>query len=210
MSRHRAQFSKGRAAPIAHQLVHSRMAFSDQDRQIADLMEFFRDNRMPMDVLQKYGDVLAIPMFMLGQPLDLSQKHPHRPAPEVRETVAEKMRALEKRVEQQERAIEELKIQFNSGSLQERLDDVVKYMENAFGELEHVVQVSYNILQGGMWRVVAVHTLDDRGEALRTICKKSIEVQNAFGDVEITTLVLHEDEVFDEHLTDTKLIFRRR
>ena len=116
------------------------------------------------------------------------------------------MSELEKKVESQERTIKELRLRLDSGS-RERLD-VVKRMENEFGDLDRVIQVSYDILQDGRWRVVAVHVMDDKGAALRAICKKSVEIQNAF-DVEIITLVLREDEVRDEHLVDTNLIFSR-
>ena len=123
--------------------------------------------------------------------------------------MSEKMYALEKKMERQERAIKELRIRLNSGSSQEHLDDIVKYMENAFRNLDHVIQVSYDILQDGRWRVVTVHIMDDKGAALQAICEKSIEIQDAFGNVEIDTLVLHEDEVRDEHLSGTNLIFSR-
>ena len=125
------------------------------------------------------------------------------------DVMSEKMSTLEKKVERQERTIKELRIRLDSGSSQERLDDVVKHMENVFRELEHVIQVSYDILQDGRWYIVAIHVMDDKGKALRTICKKSVEIQNAFGDVKIDTLVLHEDEVRDEHLTGTNLIFSK-
>ena len=123
--------------------------------------------------------------------------------------ISEKMSALEKKMERQERAIKELRIRRDSGSSQERLDDIVKYMENAFGDLDHVIQVSYDILQDGRWRVVAVHVMDDKGAALHAICEKSVEVENAFDNVGIITSVLHKDEVRDEHLTGTSLIFSR-
>lgn len=96
----------------------------------------------------------------------------------------------------------------DSGSLQER-PDVVRHMETAFGDLERVIRVSYDILQDGTWRVVAVHAMDDKGKALRSICKKSVEIQDAFDGVAIDTLVLHEDEVRDEHLAGTSLVFSR-
>ena len=118
------------------------------------------------------------------------------------------MSALEKTVERQGDAIEELKLRLNSGS-SERLDDVVRHMESAFRELDHVVQVRYLILRDGTWRVVVVHVLDDKGEALLTVCDKSIEIQDALRGVEIETLVLHEDEVLDEHLDGTRPVFSR-
>ena len=125
------------------------------------------------------------------------------------DAMSEKVSALEKKMERQERATNELRLRLDSGSSQERLDDIVKHMENSFGDLDHVIQVSYDILQDGRWRVVAVHVMDDKGWALRTICKKSVEIQNAFDNVEIDTLVLHKDEVRDEHLAGTNLIFSR-
>ncbi len=118
------------------------------------------------------------------------------------------MSALEKKVERQGDAIEELKLRLNPGS-PERLDDVVRHMESAFGELDHVVQVHYDVQQDGTWRVVVVHVLEDKGEALLAVCNKSIEIQDALRGVEIETLVLHEDEVLDEHLAGTKPVFSR-
>ena len=119
------------------------------------------------------------------------------------------MSALEKKVERQEDTIEELKLRLNSGSSRERLDDVVQHMETAFRELDHVIQVYYDVQRDGTWRVVVVHVLDDKGEALLTICDKSIEIQDTIRGVEIETLVLHEDEVLDEHLFGAKLLFSR-
>ena len=119
------------------------------------------------------------------------------------------MPALEKKIERQEDAIEELKLRPNSGSSPERLDDVVRHMENAFRELDHVVQVHYDVQRDGTWRVVVVHVLDDRGEALLAVCDKSIEIQDALHGVEIAPPVLHEDEVLDEHLVSTRPVFSR-
>ena len=112
-------------------------------------------------------------------------------------------------MERQERATNELRLRLDSGSSQERLDDIVKHMENSFGDLDHVIQVSYDILQDGRWRVVAVHVMDDKGWALRTICNKSVDIENAFDNVDIVMSVLHKDEVRDEHLAGTNLIFSR-
>lgn len=125
------------------------------------------------------------------------------------DVMSEKMSALEKKTERQERAIKELRIRLDSGSSQERLDDIVKRMENAFRDLDHVIQVSYDILPDGRWRVVTVHVMDDKGEALHTICEKSVEIEDAFDNVDIITSVLHKDEVLDEHLAGTNLIFSR-
>ena len=117
------------------------------------------------------------------------------------------MSALEKTVERQGDAIGELKLRLNSGS-SERLDDVVRHMESAFRELDHVVQVRYLILRDGTWHVVVVHDMEDDGLALDKICEKSIQVENAFR-VDVDPLVLHEDEVLDEHLAGTRPVFSR-
>lgn len=117
------------------------------------------------------------------------------------------MSALEKTVERQGDAIEELKLRLHYGS-PERLDSVVEYMENAFRELDHVIQVRYLILRDGTWHVVVIHAMEDSGLALDTICEKSIQVEDAF-HVDVEPLVLHEDEVLDEHLAGTKLVFSR-
>lgn len=200
---------------------------SDQGHQTADSEEVFRPARgrvqdHQIEAISELSRVLAcadIPRKLLFDPVapvvlaelgfDPARKHPRRPAPQIRGSVAEKMSALEKKVERQERAIRELRLRLDSGSSQERLDDIVKRMENAFGDLERVVRVSYDILRDGRWRVVVVHAMDDRGSALMAICDKSLEIQDAFGGVEIVPLVLHEDEVRDEHLAGTSLVFSR-
>ncbi len=82
-------------------------------------------------------------------------------------------------------------------------------MKNAFEKLEHVIQVRYAVLQDGTFHVVVIHVLDDMGSALRTVCKKSIENEGAFPDVEIEPLVLHKDEVLDEHLAGTRPVFSK-
>lgn len=117
------------------------------------------------------------------------------------------MSALEKTVERQGKAIEELKLRLYSRS-PERLDSVVEYMENAFKELDHVIQVRYLILRDGTWDVVVIHDMEDDGLALDAICKKSIQIEDAL-HVDVEPLVLHEDEVLDEHLAGTKLVFSR-
>ena len=114
---------------------------------------------------------------------------------------------MEKTVERQGDAIEELKIRLHSGS-SGHLDSVVEYMENAFREMDHVIQVRYLILRDGTWHVVVIHAMEDSGLALDTICEKSIQVEDAF-HVDVEPLVLHEDEVLDEHLAGTKLVFSR-
>jgi len=121
--------------------------------------------------------------------------------------VADRMSALEKTVERQGKAIDELKILLHYGS-PGRLDSVVEYMENAFRELDHVIQVRYLILRDGTWDVVVIHDMEDGGLALDAICKKSIQIEDAL-HVDVEPLVLHEDEVLDEHLAGTKLVFSR-
>ena len=123
------------------------------------------------------------------------------------QAVADRMSALEKTVERQGKAIEELKLRLYSRS-PERLDSVVEYMENAFKELDHVIQVRYLILRDGTWDVVVIHDMEDDGLALDAICKKSIQIEDAL-HVDVEPLVLHEDEVLDEHLAGTKLVFSR-
>ena len=147
-------------------------------------------------------------LFDIDLMFDPAQKYSYKRAPRT-QTVAEKVAALEKKIERQEDVIEELKLRLNSGSSQERPDDVVRHMENAFRDLDHVIQVHYDMQLDGTWHVVVVHVLDDKGEALLTVCDKSIEIQDALRGVEIETLVLHEDEVRDEHLAGTRLVFSR-
>lgn len=200
---------------------------SDQDHPATDPDGFFRAARgrardpqfgafeemlrryLPVESLLTRPDGHAVPPLFAESGQDPARKRPRRPTLQVREGVAEKVSALEKKVERQERAIRELKLRLDPGSSQERLDDIVQHMENAFGDLERVVRVSYNVLQDGRWRVVVVHAMDDRGSALMEICSKSLEIQDAVGDVDIVPLVLHEDEVRDEHLTGTSLVFSR-
>ena len=109
----------------------------------------------------------------------------------------------------QEQAVEDLQLRLNAGSLQDRLGEIVEGMKNAFEKLERVIQVRYAVLQDGTFHVVVIHVLDDVGSALRTVCKKSIEIEGAFPDVEIEPLVLHKDEVLDEHLAGTKPVFSK-
>lgn len=117
------------------------------------------------------------------------------------------MAALEKRLDRQERASRELEFRINSGSGQDRLDDIAARMESAFGELGHVVQVHYAVLPGGTWHVIAVHTMNDRVRALNTIVEKAIQVEDAFQNLDVVPVVLHLNEVLPEHLARTKVIF---
>lgn len=136
--------------------------------------------------------------------------NPTRRARQIPETpVAVKMHELEQRIERQESATRELAFRINAGSSQDRVDEVVAYMENAFKTLDHVVGVHYAVLQDGTWHVVTVHNMEDGGRALRSICKKAVEVQNAFHSVEIAPVVLHVDEVLREHLAGTKTVFNK-
>ena len=136
--------------------------------------------------------------------------NPARRAWQIPETsVAVKVRELEQRIERQESATQELAFRMNAGSSQDHVDEVVAYMENAFKTLDHVVGVHYAVLLDGTWHVVAIHDMEDGGRALRSICKKAVEVQNAFRGVEIAPVVLHVDEVRREHLAGTKAVFKR-
>ena len=118
------------------------------------------------------------------------------------------MLELERRVGRQEAAMRELASRMDAGA-QHREGKVVACMENAFKTLDHVVGVHYAVLRDGTWHVVAVHDMEDGGRALRSICKKAVEVQNAFCGVEIAPAVLHVDEVRREHLAGTKAVFKR-
>ena len=120
----------------------------------------------------------------------------------------DRLSGLERRMERQERATEELRFRANSGFSQELIDKVVEYMEGAFGQLEGVEQVRYLILRDGTWHVVVVHGIEDDGLALDAICEKSIQVEDAF-HVDVEPLVLHEEEALEEHLAGTKLVFSR-
>lgn len=121
--------------------------------------------------------------------------------------IAARVSALEKRVNRQELAIKELESRMNSGSSQDRLDEIIAHMISVFRELEHVIEVRYVVLWDGTWHVVVIHTLDDRSKALETICKKSLEIHNAFPDVTLTPLVLHKNEVRRGHVAGTKSVF---
>lgn len=129
------------------------------------------------------------------------------PARQTRETpVAARVRELERRVERQESEMRELALRMGAGS-RDRAGEVVARMECAFKALDHVVGVHYAVLQDGTWHVVVVHDMEDGGGALRSICKKAVEIQDACG-VEIAPVVLHVDEVRG-HLAGTEAIFER-
>ena len=128
---------------------------------------------------------------------------------EIPEAMEDRVSKLESRMERQEHATEELQFRANSGFSQERIDKVVEYMEGAFGELEGVEQVRYLILDDGTWRVLAIHSIEDRVEALKRVCKKSVQVERAFGDMDVLSLVMHKTEVLPEHLAGTKEVFAR-
>ena len=130
------------------------------------------------------------------------------PARQTRETpVAARVRELERRVERQESEMRELALRMGAGS-RDRAGEVVARMEGAFKALDHVIGVHYAVLRDGTWHVVAVHDMEDGGGALRSICKKAVEVQDACG-VEIAPVVLHVDEVLREHLAGTEAVFER-
>lgn len=130
------------------------------------------------------------------------------PARQTRETpVAARVRELERRVERQESEMRGLALRMGAGS-RDRAGEVVARMEGAFKALDHVVGVHYAVLRDGTWHVVAVHDMEDGGGALRSICKKAVEVQDACG-VEIAPVVLHVDEVLREHLAGTEAVFER-
>ena len=121
----------------------------------------------------------------------------------------DRLSGLERRMERQERATEELRFRANSGFSQELIDKVVECMEGAFGQLEGVEQVRYLILRDGTWRVLAIHSMEDRVEALKRVCRKSVQVERAFGGVDVSSLVMHRTEVLPEHLAGTKAVFDR-
>ena len=139
---------------------------------------------------------------------DLAEQFANKEA-RLPEAVEDRVSKLERRMECQERATDELRFRANSGFSQERIDKVVEYMEGAFGELEGVEQVRYLILEDGTWRVLAIHSMEDRVEALKRVCKKSVQVERAFGGMDVLSLVMHKTEVLPEHLTGTKAVFAR-
>ena len=190
---------------------------SDQDTHIETVRRVMKTYCRSKDVLQEHGDELAAiepslfsmyeSLSRIGNPATM-QNPLRRRTPRIhKEPIETRVSELEKRMDRQELATEELEFRANSGSSRDHLDEVVAYMKNAFMELEHVVGVHYVVLQDGTWDVVVIHTLDDKGKALETICKKSIEVQNAFHGVAIAPLVLHKDEVHREHLVGTRQVF---
>ena len=137
---------------------------------------------------------------------DLAEQFANKEA-RLPEAVEDRVSRLESRMERQERATDELRFRANSGFSQERIDKVVEYMEGAFGELEGVEQVRYLILEDGTWRVLAIHSMEDRVEALKRVCKKSVQVERAFGGMDVLSLVMHKTEVLPEHLAGTKAVF---
>lgn len=166
-----------------------------------------------LEILQTPGHVIPLSAFFSYtlargfDPAPLSVKHLEH-APRAHVTVEDRVSELEKRLERQEGATEELALRVNSGSSQRRVNEVVEYMKNEFEKLEGVVQVSYIVLRDGTWDIVVVHDMEDDGLALDKICEKSIQVEDAF-HVDVEPLVLHEDEVLDEHLAGTKPVFSR-
>lgn len=170
--------------------------------------EVLRHCRIQKEMLQRHADASAGSGFRAWR-AGAAQERASGRAPRIQKTVAQRVSALEKKVERQERAIKELEIRLGPASSRQPTGDVVRRMESAFKELEYVIRVGCDVLPDGTRRVVIVHVLDESVEAFRTICKKSSEVQNAFENVEIAPLVLHEDEVLDEHFEGTKTVFSR-
>ena len=189
---------------------------SDRNPHIEEARRFASEHeaiRVTVEKLQTRGDEINLfdfCSFAAARGFDPAPPSLKRleHAPRAHGTVEDRVSELEKRLERQEGATQELALMANSGSSQRRLAEVAEYMKNAFEKLEGVVQVNYLVLRDGTWDVVVVHDMEDDGLALDEICKTSIQVEDAF-HVDVEPLVLHEDEVLDEHLAGTKLIFAR-
>lgn len=130
-------------------------------------------------------------------------------SPEVSETVEDRVSKLEKRMERQEHATGKLQFLANAGLSQDHIDRVVEYMESAFGEMDGLEEVHYMISEDGAWHVIAIHAMEDRVEAWKGVCKKSVEVENAFDNMDVLPLVMHKTEVLPEHLAGTKAVFAK-
>ena len=57
--------------------------------------------------------------------------------------------------------------------------------------------------------MLAIHYMEDRVEELKRVCRKSVQVERAFGGVDVSSLVMHGTEVLPEHLAGTKAVFAK-
>ena len=128
----------------------------------------------------------------------------------VQETsVADRISDMEKRLKDQEHSIRELESRINSALPKDHVEHVLEHTEKIFAGLKYIIRAHYVVLQDGNLQVIFIHSLDDRVEALTSICKKVREIMRAFPNTEVTPIILHKDEVRKEHLINTTLIFEK-
>ena len=132
------------------------------------------------------------------------------PERQIQETsVADRMSAMEKRLKSQESSIKELEFKINSTLLKDHMERVLEYTKKLFVGSEYVTQAHYVVLHDRALHMIFIHSLDDRVEALTSICKNARKIMNMFPDTEVTPIILHEAEVRHDHLIGTTPIFEK-
>ena len=124
-------------------------------------------------------------------------------------STADRISYVEERLKAQESSIKELESRINSALPKDHMESVIRYTKKIFGGSGWIIRAHYVVLHYGVLDVIFVHSLDDRVEALTSICKNVREIMDIFPDVEITPRILHEDEVRPDHLIGTTPIFEK-
>ncbi len=115
---------------------------------------------------------------------------------------------MEKRLKNQERYIKELESKINS-ALRKDVEPVLEHTKKIFAGPEYVTQAHYAVLHDRALHIIFIHSLDDRVEALTAICRNVREIMDVFPDTEVTPIILHRDEVRQDHLIGTAPIFEK-
>ena len=123
--------------------------------------------------------------------------------------IAGRISAMEKRLEDQESSIKELESKINSVLQKDHVEPVLEHTKKIFAGLEYITQVHYVVLHDRDLHMVFIHSLDDRVEALTSICKNVREIMDVFPDTEVTPTILHKDEVCRDHLIGTTPVFEK-
>ena len=119
------------------------------------------------------------------------------------------LRRLKTEVSMHRAIIDELGFRINSTPFEGHLDEILNYVIKAFKELDFATEIHYAPLENGIFELTVIHAMEDKVNALESIYKKFLRVENAFSDVRFEMTLLHTDEIQPDHLMGTKSVFQK-
>jgi len=115
---------------------------------------------------------------------------------------------LEDRQDLTEARVDQLEFQTNVMPFKDKLDKITDFVVKTFSDLGWIRNISYHPIGHGL-RLLFIHELDNRIEALNQIQKRFFQIEDAFSGIYFEHVVLHISQLEPEILKNIKTVLQK-